>query len=635
MDVASAAVGEVEQGGSRRGAAMFMLNDWHPDLFRFIEAKCDLQRLTNANVSVAISNRFMAALEADDDWTFEFPDTTDVHYDGEWEGDLEDWVDRGYPVVDYASVPARVIWERLAAAAWASGEPGVVFLDRYNEMSTAAESERIICVNPCGEQGLGAYGVCNLGAMNLDAYVEDNGTEVIVLGKGRTFERDGTRGFNYDRFMTDVAMAVRFLDRVIDCSHYFIPENFKSQMSYRRIGLGVMGLADALIGLGHVYGSPEAVRFTETVFRVMRDVAIETSVGLAHEKGRAAEWDPDMVARPFLKDYMRLYPDKREALATHGLRNIFLLTQAPTGTTSILAGVNSGIEPLFAFRYRREDRTGVTMVEAPAVAKYSDGRHGPERSPEFITAGELTVKDHIAMQAAVQKYVDTSVSKTINGPNQQSVADVEDAFLQAWEAGLKGLAYFRDGSGRKQVLSHEEPDKDEETAHLREQLENALGELMDATVEWERPIALKGETRKVYTAAGTAFVTVNRDEDGQAREVFFHVGKAGQDVMELGEAMGRLASLALRHGATLGGVANQLEGIGGLNAFNIPLAAGLGEALTEMNKDGHVESPPEVLPIPEERKPVRVKPDLCPQCGLLSLIRQEGCAKCYCGYSAC
>lgn len=629
MDVASRAVGVVEQGGSRRGAAMFMLDDWHPDLMEFIKAKENLSVITNANVSIAVSDEFMSTLGRDGDWTFQFPDTADGRYDSEWTGDLAGWKESGGRVVDYGTMPAREIWRALAESAWASGEPGVVFLGRYNALSTGAGIERIISVNPCGEQGLGAYSVCNLGAMNLAAYV--------VTQEG------SPPYFHWSDFSSDVGTAVEFLDRVIDENFYFIPENEEIQMRLRRIGLGVMGLADALILLGLRYGSPDAVEFTEAVFSDMKHAAIAKSTALAGDLGAAPAWRfGETEFQPYLDDD-DIDPHLWAEVQRLGMRNMFLLTQAPTGTTSILAGVNSGIEPYFAFSYTRKDRTGEHRVLAPVLEKI--GYDGSWSADFLVTSNDVTVEEHIAMQAAAQKYIDSSVSKTINGPNSHTVEDVEKAYTLAYNSGLKGLAYFRDGSGRDQVLYKDTPvpAATSELEDLHQQVE-ALHELLPYATDFTRPETLAGATHRVSTRAGTAYVTINRDGDGRAVEVFFNVGKAGSDVAAMAESLGRLGSLALRHGANLGGLANQLEGVGGASQFNKAIPHAIGEALSKENRPTKVGiQVPTVavanMVLPSEigvAYPLSVGMDICPACDNISLVREEGCAKCLsCGHSQC
>ena len=441
MDVASVAVGEVEQGGSRRGAAMFMLDDWHPDVLKFIDAKRQKGKITNANISVAVSDRFMEALEKDADWSFVFPDTTDPSYNTEWDGDIDKWIEAGKPVRNFGNLPAVDIWESIAESAHASGEPGVVFLDRYNKLSTGSHLEKIISVNPCGEQGLGAYSVCNLGAMNLYAY-----TKVIPNGSPDHI------GFDWPAFRRDVRLAVRFLDSVIDKSPSFLPQTDERQKQLRRIGLGVMGLADALVALKIRYGSTEAVDFVSGVFQTMKDQALEESAQLAFSKGKAGGWDDSLWERPYLSSWLSV---SGRVAPTHGLRNLFLLTQAPTGTTSIFAEVNSGIEPYFALRTFRQDRTGGHWYSPKAISGLD-----LDNLPDYVvTSGDVTVEEHIAMQAAVQKWVDSSVSKTINAPKEQTVSEVDKAFRLAFTSGLKGVAYYRDGSRSEQVLYKEDPNE--------------------------------------------------------------------------------------------------------------------------------------------------------------------------------
>lgn len=650
MDVASHAVQTVTQGGSRRGAAMFMLNDWHPDVLEFINSKRNLDKITGANISVAVSDEFMAAVAEDSNWAFTFPDTSHPKYNTEWDGDLMGWAQKGYTIVKHGEIRARDLWREITGAAWHNGEPGVVFLDRYNEMSTGKGIERIICVNPCGEQGLGAYSVCNLGSMNLDAYIVSK----------KSYAPAGTfhRSFDWDSFMRDAETATRFLDNVIDLNFYFLPENKAQQMRLRRIGLGVMGLADAMLALGIRYGSDASVEFTDKVFHSLKVAAVRASVSLAIEKGPAPAWDIDETwKRPYFAEFMRNDSPVGQQIQRYGLRNMFLLTQAPTGSTSILAGVNSGIEPYFAFEYTRVDRTGTHKVFASAVEKYRT--EGVVRGHEWVTSNDVTVEEHIKVQAAVQRHVDSSVSKTINAPNEHSIEDVEKAYQMAYDYGLKGLAYFRDGNGRDQVLYKEEPKNDSEPVSnvvdtavldaLRDEvvyLQSVLNDLVPDLVEFKRDAVLSGTTAKVATRAGSAYVTVNRDSDsGRPVEVFFNVGKAGSEVAAMAEAMGRLASLALRKGANLGGVANQLEGVGGTAQFNKSIPHAISQALTAEN-NRHSDLPASPRPQPEPGVPSEVSDepepksnrrlDICPECHNAALVKEEGCSKCLsCGFSAC
>lgn len=626
MDVASKAVGEVEQGGSRRGAAMFMLDDWHPDILKFIEAKRDFTKITNANVSVAVSDDFMAAVKSGSTWTLRFPVTSSPDYNSRWDGDLGEWERAGLPTQVYATVNAREIWDSIISAAHASGEPGVVFLDRYNKESTGSGIERIISVNPCGEQGLGAYSVCNLGSINVAQYVTEDG-------------RLDTRNLS-----ADAKVAFRFLDNVIDKSFYWDERSLDQQKKLRRVGLGVMGLADALIKLKVAYGSQEAVGYTELIFQTLKDAAIEESMALAEEKGPAEGYTPEVWKRPYLREY-----DERKAEELRPLRNLFFLTQAPTGTTSILAGVNSGIEPYFAFEYTRKDRTGTHLVKAPILDEI--GYDGSWFADYLVTANDVSVEEHIAMQAAVQKYVDSSVSKTINGPNSHTIEDVDKAYMLAYDSGLKGLAYFRDGSGRAQVLTTEKPvdpkiieenndllsslhTAEERIAQLEEEL--LVGPMAS---EWRRPSVLTGVTTRLNTSMGTLYLTLNKDEAGKPVEVFVNVGKAGSDVMAMGEAVGRLVSLGIQRGIPLADISKQLVGVGGTSQFNPGLVHAIGKALadhsTQTVADGYVADPQPSLP-EFTFTPISTSAEICPDCGAMALVREEGCQKCQlCGFSLC
>jgi ribonucleoside-diphosphate reductase alpha chain len=319
--------------------------------------------------------------------------------------------------------------------------------------------------------------------MNLDSY---------VIGKD----------FLWGKFGHDVSVAIRFLDAVIDKDQYYVDETREQQTNLRRTGLGIMGLADTLIRMGIRYGSEAAVRFTEDVFQTMKDEAIETSVRLAFEKGPARAWRAAMWDRPYLREFI----DRKgwPPLAEFGMRNLFLLTQAPTGTTSLLAGVNSGIEPYFDIVTHRSDRTGDRTVLARAV----EDLNLPEASafPDYVvTSKDVTVEEHIAMQAAVQKYVDSSVSKTINAPNDQTVEECAKAYMLAYDSGLKGLAYYRDGSRSVQVLYHEDPNEviarlTEENLQLRVKIESPWRlKTMDVAEHYDALVALDCPDCKVGT----------------------------------------------------------------------------------------------------------------------------------------
>jgi ribonucleoside-diphosphate reductase alpha chain len=406
----------IQQGGSRRGALMVMLDDDHPDIEEFVTVKRDLSKLNGANLSVCVSDRFMAAVEADAPWPLR------------WQGET------------HKTLPARELWALICESAHASGEPGLVFMERYQKLSNTAYCETIISVNPCGEQGLPAYGVCNLGAMNLAAYASG------PIGAGV---------FDFPALEADTAVAVRFLDSVVDATGYFFPENEAAQKRVRRTGLGTMGLADALLRMGLRYGSTKAEPFVERVYKTIRDSAYAASAELAGEKGAFPAYDADhYLERPFV----RALPEAvKKRIRRHGIRNAVLLTQAPTGTTSLVAGVSSGIEPVYDFAMVRRDRTGESVMYHPLLEEWR--KANPPLTPlpdSFVSANDLTPDEHVTVQALIQRYTDSSISKTVNAPNAHTVAQVQELYLKAYRYGCKGVTYFRDGC-REGVLSHLEP----------------------------------------------------------------------------------------------------------------------------------------------------------------------------------
>ncbi|GAB6877468.1 adenosylcobalamin-dependent ribonucleoside-diphosphate reductase [Thermaerobacter litoralis] len=546
-EVYSTATGSVIQGGSRRGALMLMLDDDHPDVEEFITVKRDLTKITNANLSVCISDAFMEAVKQDQPW------------DLKWNGKV------------YKTVRARDLWELICESAWASGEPGVVFMERVNKRSNTWYCETINCVNPCGEQPLGPWGVCNLGAINLAAFVQDG--ELDLEGLRET-----------------VSIAVRFLDNVIDATEYFFPENEKAQRyGIRRIGLGTMGLADMLIKLGVRYGSEKAFEVCDQVYRLIRDEAYRTSALLAKEKGAFPLFDKEKYLQGWF--IQRLPEDIRRLIAEHGIRNGFLLTQAPTGTTSLLAGVSSGIEPVFAFSFKRTDRTGTHIVYHELYQKWLDEHPGEPVPDYFVSADQLTPEEHVRMQAVIQQYVDASISKTVNAPREHTVDQVRTLYNLAYELGCKGITYYRDGS-REGVLhkldeggkgkagqgasqaggapagAAGQADVDAGGPAPAVAVAGAPGIAGGLKVTWgqirpiERPSKLNGFTVRRTTPLGNLYLTLNTF-NGYPFELFAQIGKAGSDVAAFTEAIARLVSLAFRAGVDPHEVVEQLRGIGG------------------------------------------------------------------------
>lgn len=665
----------IQQGGSRRGALMLMINDWHPDVEEFIEVKKDLTRINGANLSVCVSDEFMDAVKKDAEWNLYYPDLTDPDYDKLWDGDIDKWKAAGKKVVIYKTVKAAEVWEKICQAAWASAEPGLHFIGRSNERSNTWYFEKLIATNPCGEQPLGAWAVCNLGAVNLSAFVKTDGT------------------FDYTDLEEKVRIAIRMMDNVIDSTGYYFPENKEQQMGIRRTGLGTMGLGDALIKMKLRYGSEEAQETIEKIYKTIRDSAYEESAVLAAEKGSFPNFDKEKYLKGW---FIKKLPAKvRDLIANNGIRNAVLLTQAPTGTTSLVSGVSSGIEPVYDFAMVRRDRTGEHILYHPLYEEWKNANPEAEKAPEyFVSANDLTPEDHVRVQALIQDYTDSSISKTVNAPNAHTVEEVRRLYMQAYDLGCKGVTYMRDGS-REGVLSHKEDKKEEKN-------EGAVAMPVDANVPVhlrKRPDNLRGVTRRIATPVGHAFVTINEDEEGNPFEVFVNVGKAGTDIMADAEAIGRLISLALRipsnyaPSQVVQQVVNQLSGIGGSSTRGFgadrihsladaiskvlasytgkestypavteeKLANGNGHALTNGNGllNGNVQATPngnghatvevkeEVPQVQQESVTMQLsalKPtikagkrlDMCPKCGVASFVYEEGCKKCYsCGHSEC
>lgn len=338
----------IQQGGTRRGALMLMLWDWHPDIEEFITVKQDLSKINGANLSLCISDTFMEAVERDSDWPLVFPDIKDPEYDQKWTGDLEAWKKLGKKVIVHKIVKARKLWDLVATAAWKSAEPGVVFMERYNKLYNNYYWNKIICVNPCGEEGLPPWGVCNLGSINLSALVKSKDIDE----KGR---------FDFSALKNIVKTAVRFQDNVVDMDPYIFEGIRKTQLEgERRIGLGTMGLGDVLIKLHLRYGSPESLEFIDKVYKLIRDEAYQASSEFAREKGSFAKYDRKLYLEG--KFVSELTDDVKKSIKKNGIRNSLLLMQAPTGSTSLMAGTTSGIEPVYEFEFIRKDRIGTHII---------------------------------------------------------------------------------------------------------------------------------------------------------------------------------------------------------------------------------------------------------------------------------
>jgi ribonucleoside-diphosphate reductase alpha chain len=603
LRVFNGATEAVKQGGTRRGANMGILRVDHPDILEFIECKLD-GGITNFNVSVAATDRFMEALAKGDEYELIAP------HSGEVVGRLQ----------------AKEVFERIVRAAWRTGDPGMVFIDRINQSpaNPTPDVGMVEATNPCGEQPLLPNEACNLGSINVAAFARR--------------EANGEWAVDWAELERVVRLAVRFLDDVIEVNPYPLPEIDATVKANRRIGLGVMGWADLLFRMGVAYDSQPALDLAERLMAFIQERAHDQSAKLAEERG------------PF--------PNWTRSIYQHGrpLRNSTVTTIAPTGTISMIAGASSGIEPAFAiaFTHKVGDRvlpfTNHVFAEvARERGFYSDGLmeevarrgvvHGLAGVPAdvqrvFVTAHEVPFEWHVRHQGAFQKFTDNGVSKTINLPNAASVVDVGRAYLLAWELGCLGITVFRDGC-KEGVLrvGTKPPDKAEAGAP-------APGA---ASVVKPRPRSLVGRTYRVETPLGTAYVVVNENgEGGEPFEVFVSVGKAGSDTMAVAEAIGRLVSLTLRMPSPLSPkrrleeIIAQLSGIGGGRPLGfgpqrvLSLPDGIARVLAEHL--GQVK--PEAGPAATAAK--LTAGDICPECGQATFVYEEGCQKCYgCGFNEC
>ncbi len=614
LRVFNGATEAVKQGGTRRGANMGILKVDHPDILEFIHCKLD-GGISNFNISVSITEPFMEALRKDGEYDLVDPHTRQVT----------------------GRLKAREVFDRIVNAAWQTGDPGLVFIDRVNSgpANPVPSLETIEATNPCGEQPLAPNDACNLGSINLDKFARTG---------------DAKTSIDWDALERTVRLGVRFLDDVIQVNPYPLPEILEEVHKNRRIGLGVMGWADLLIQLGIPYDSQAALDLAKKVMEFITMIGRDESARLAAERGPFPNWAQS------------IYRDGRP------LRNSTVTTIAPTGTISIIAGCSSGIEPLFAVAYSHivGDRH-LTFVNPhfEAVAKRR-GFYTPElmdkvaehgtlhdlpEVPEdvrraFVTAHEVAPEWHVRMQAAFQKHTDNGVSKTINLPNSATVEDVARAYQLAYDLGCLGITVFRDGckSAHGGQVLHVGTGAAGAGGAGKPQLEEHEGLAHVPTSVKPRPRTLRGVTFRVDTPLGTGYVHVNQSATGEPFEVFLNVGKAGSDVQADAEALGRLISLTLRMPSPLTPrerveeIVKQLDRIGGRRD------AGMGPARVRSIPDAVAQVLAEYTGLREpgeehvrEAREGRSKAsDMCPDCQNFTLVFEEGCQKCHvCGFSEC
>jgi len=624
MTVFDAATETVKQGGTRRGANMGILQVDHPDILDFITCKQQNDRLNNFNISVAITDPFMEAVEKDDEYDLVSP--------------------RNKGVVK--RLHARRVFDTVVNMAWKNGDPGIIFLDRINQYNPTPHVGKVESTNPCGEQPLLPYESCNLGSINL----------------ARMLARH-SKAVDYDKLSHTVRQAVHFLDNVIDVNRYPIEKISQMTHANRKIGLGVMGFADMLLEMGIPYNSDEAVRLGESVMKFITDEGRKMSEELARERGAFPNFKGSIYDRPGMAP----------------VRNATVTTIAPTGTLSIIAGCSSGIEPLFALTFVRRVLDGAELLEVnpvfERVAKergfYSDelmkdiaeqgGCTGIPKVPEdvqcvFVTAHDITPEWHIRMQGAFQKHTDNAVSKTVNFPHSATQKDVEKVYMLAYKLGCKGVTIYRDGSRDEQVLSTGATEKARKAAAADHSVTvaSASPELAEEKKPRHRPLLTQGVTQKIPTGCGNLYITINEDEEGIC-EVFSTMGKSGGCAASQSEAVSRMVSLALRSGVSIDSIIKQVKGIRcpspawgeGGSILSCPDA--IGRALERYTKDGMSYRQHKVKATAAQQMIANSSSDcakggsknllgLCPECpdcgGLLEF--GEGCAFCRgCGFSKC
>ncbi len=697
------AFGEIAQGGSRRGANMGVLRVDHPDVEDFITCKTDENAITNFNISVGITDAFMQAVENDADWELVFPEIIGSGY-RKFSGTIEQARAANLPLKVHRKVRARELFNKIVRQAHHNGEPGMLFLDAANRSNPVPHLYQLESTNPCGEQWLGPFENCCLGSVNLAQHMGPDNT------------------VDWEKLRESVVLSTIFLDDVVEANAYVpaVPQLKEAAHRARRIGLGIMGLADLMYHAGIRYGSPEGQEFAAQVMEFVRYHSMRTSIELAEARGpfpaisgsiydpQNFQWQPPTSIVPYVHNWGR--PDLDwdcilEDLHKHGIRNAAQTTIAPTGTIATVAGCEGyGCEPVFALAYiRHVNDNGKDLkltYASPQFEQALDALHiEPEKREEilnqimregtcqgvselpeaardtFVVSADITAEEHVRMQAALQAFVDNSLSKTINFPPNASEEDVAMAYRLAWKLGCKGITVYVTGSRDKVVL------ETHATAEKKQKPEEATAEsvLIPAPVSSPAPVAeqlhiwheakkprprfLPGFTYSVQTPLGEAFVTINENGHNQPFEVFINTAKAGSDTAAVSEAIGRMISYVLRLASPvepvkrLTEVVRQLSGIGGGRSLGFgpnrvrSLPDGVAQLLNDYLEQWHereeaqqtgptgsqFNQPKETsLAALTDQPPLFKIGDLCPECGQAAVVNEEGCRKCYaCGFSEC
>jgi ribonucleoside-diphosphate reductase alpha chain len=695
------AFGEIAQGGTRRGANMAVLRVDHPDIEDFITCKTNENAITNFNISVGITDAFMRAVENDSVWDLRFPDVASSEYH-EFHGTLEMAEKAGVPIITYRQVSARELFNKIVKQAHHNGEPGMLFLDTANRSNPVPHLYQLEATNPCGEQWLGPYENCCLGSVNL----------AEMFGANHQVD--------WEKLRQAVELSTIFLDDVIEANQYVpaVPQLKKAAEKARRIGLGMMGLGDLMYHIGIRYGSAEGQEFAAQVTEFIRYHAMLTSIHLAEQRGpfpaisgsiydpEHITWQPPQSITAYQCDFNRPAVEWKKVLSgikNHGIRNAAQTTIAPTGTIATVAGCEGyGCEPVFALAYIRHVNdngndlplaytspqfenalveAGLTELDRQSIIEQvleSGTCQENEAVPEaiqhvFVVSQDISADEHVRTQAAMQAFVDNSLSKTVNFPANGSEDDVAQAYLLAWKLGCKGITVYVTGSRQKVVLETKATSREKEQNVHEDHDQIAMQPVSSGDEEhhWSstkkpRPRRLRGYTYSISTPVGKAFVTINENGGDHPFEVFVSTAKAGSETAAVSEAIGRLISYLLRLASPvlprerLKEIVKQLSGIGGGRSL------GFGPNRVRSLPDGVAQTLAEYLDDSEEyqeaaaysgnggydKRPIRpsdivekaiggVQPafqigDLCPECGQAAVVNEEGCRKCYaCGYSEC
>ena len=615
MNLFSENTNTIAQHG-RRGANMQTLRIDHPDIEKFITIKTgDINMVKYSNISVLLTHKFMDAVKNDTDF--------ELVFDGQV----------------YETIKATDLWNKIISSAHASAEPGLLFWDTMTDYHNAEYCSPLVSTNPCAEQPLPDGGCCNLGAVNLERFVDEN------------------QNFMVEEFKETVEIGTRFLDNVVDYNldRHALEDQKKNAINDRRVGMGILGLGDMLVKMGIKYDSEDAIQTIDQIMTIFRDATYETSINLAKEKGQFPHFDwKGYNKSKFVKS---LPKSLRERIKNNGIRNCTLTTVAPTGSGAIVARVTSGVEPIFATSYKR-------------MVKKNDGGYGKEFDqytvyhpiikelfgtdedlPEYVTTShKIDPFFRVKMQGTVQKYIDSSISSTVNLKENTSIETVADIYMKAYENGLKGITVYREGSREGILITNDDKEEDKNT-------ETNLGQSKEVEGQPRiRPTQTAGLTRRIKTGEGTLYITINEDEQGLC-EVFTTIGKAGGNAAAQSEAISRLISLALRSGVNPQSIVRQLKGISGPNPtwedgrliLSTPDAIGkaLDDYLHEKKQNPHDDDGKLLITMDtnkDEKLAKTIDPEMiasaklmmCKSCDSRSVVNEGGCLTCQsCGWSKC